>query len=49
MVAGKQNPDDDEFVERVTVPFKKALQMIKQGKIKDAKTVMALLYIASKI
>jgi ADP-ribose pyrophosphatase len=49
LVAGKQNPDDDEFIERVTVPFKKALQMIKQGKIKDAKTVISLLYIASKI
>ena len=49
LVPGKQNPDDDEFIERVTVPFKQALQMIKQGKIKDAKTVIALLYVASKI
>ncbi|MBR4632008.1 MAG: NUDIX hydrolase [Elusimicrobia bacterium] len=49
LVSGKQNPDDDEFIENTIIPFKKALRMIKQGKIKDAKTVIALLYVASKI
>lgn len=49
LVVGKNNPDDDEFVETVTISLKQALQMIKQGKIKDSKTVIALLYIASKI
>lgn len=47
--SGKTNPDDDEFIENLVIPFKKALQMVKQGKIKDSKTVIALLYIASKI
>ena len=49
LMAGKQNPDEDEFIQNTIVPFKKALQMIKQGKIKDSKTIIALLYIASKI
>ena len=49
LVSGKQNPDEDEFIENIIIPFKQALQMIKQGKIKDAKTVIALLYLASKI
>ncbi len=49
LVKGTVNPDDDEFIENLAVPFKKALQMVKQGKIKDSKTVIALLYIASKI
>ena len=49
LVPGKQNPDEDEFIQNAVVPFKQALQMIKNGKIKDAKTVIALLYIASKI
>lgn len=49
LVCGKVNPDEDEFIENLIIPFKKALQMIKQGKIKDSKTVIALLYIASKI
>ena len=33
----------------VKAKAEKALQMVKQGKIKDSKTVIALLYIASKI
>lgn len=49
LVQGKVNPDADEFIENLVVPFKRALQMVKQGKIKDSKTVIALLYIASKI
>lgn len=49
LVPGKQNPDEDEFIQNAVVPFKQALQMIKNGRIKDAKTVIALLYIASKI
>lgn len=41
---GKANPDKDEFLEVEIIPFKKALQMIKNGKIKDAKTIIALLW-----
>lgn len=36
-------PDYDEFLERVEVPLKTALRWVHQGKIKDAKTIIALL------
>ena len=49
LIQGKANPDNDEFIKNLVLPFKKALQMVKQGKIKDSKTIIALLYIASKI
>lgn len=40
---GKDNPDEDEFVETVKIPFKEALEMVMNGKIKDAKTQCAIL------
>lgn len=49
LVVGKKNPDEDEFVKNVIIPFNQALKMVKQGKIKDSKTVISLLYIASKM
>ena len=36
------HPDEDEFVERVFVPLKRAKEMLKTGEIKDAKTIVAL-------
>lgn len=47
LTAGETHPDEDEFVEKIIVPFKKAIDMIKTGKIKDAKTVISLLYLKS--
>lgn len=41
--AGKMNTDEDEFLERVTMPFRKAVEMVRRGKIKDSKTVVGLL------
>ncbi len=41
--AGKMNTDDDEFLECVTMPFQKALDMARRGKIQDSKTVIGLL------
>ena len=41
--AGKMRADEDEFLECVTVPFRKALDMVKRGEIKDSKTVVGLL------
>ena len=35
--------DEDEFIELVRIPFKKAVQMVLDGKICDAKTVSAIL------
>ena len=44
---GKVHADDDEFIEAVNVPFKKAVKMIFDGKIRDSKTVVGLLACAS--
>lgn len=38
------NPDEDEFIEPIIVPFKQALEWVRKGRIKDSKTVIALLY-----
>jgi ADP-ribose pyrophosphatase len=40
---GDTNPDDDEFLQIEKVPFKKALEMVLDGSIKDAKTQCAIL------
>jgi ADP-ribose pyrophosphatase len=44
---GNFNPDEDEFVEKEIVKFKDALEMVKDGRIKDSKTIIAFLYCAS--
>ena len=44
---GKVNADDDEFIETVIIPFKKAVAMVRSGKIRDSKTVVGLLACAS--
>ncbi len=43
LVRGKMQPDEDEFLEVVEMPFKKALAAVKSGRIRDAKTVIGLL------
>jgi len=40
---GKGSPDHDEFIEAVAVPYKEALRLIWEGRIRDSKTVIALL------
>lgn len=37
------NPDEDEFLDLIKMPLDDAVEMIKNGQIKDAKTVAALL------
>lgn len=44
---GKIHADDDEFIEAVEIPFKKAVAMVKNGKIRDSKTVVGILACAS--
>ena len=39
---GDTDLDDDEFINVKKIPLKKAYQMIKSGKITDAKTILAL-------
>ncbi len=42
------NPDEDEYIETVEIPFTDAFQMIKSGEIIDAKTIIGLLYVSNK-
>jgi ADP-ribose pyrophosphatase len=44
--SGEPNHEDDEFIEVRAVPMSEVLGMIKDGRIVDAKTVVALLYVA---
>lgn len=41
-----QHLDDDEFVEVQKVPLAEALEMIKNGKINDAKTIIGILAVS---
>jgi len=38
-----QNPDDDESIDVVTVPFERAIELIWEGEICDAKSVAGIL------
>jgi ADP-ribose pyrophosphatase len=40
---GSFNPDADEFIEPVVLPLSRALEMIRRGRIRDSKTLIALL------
>jgi ADP-ribose pyrophosphatase len=37
-----QNPDDDEFVTLLRIPFTEAMQMIETGEITDGKSIVCL-------
>lgn len=40
---GRMNADEDEFLEVVRLPFKRAVEMVRRGEIRDSKTVVGLL------
>jgi len=40
---GRMHPDHDEFLSSMRVPFEKALRWVLAGRIRDSKTVIALL------
>jgi len=42
----KQNLDEDEFLDVVKIPFEKAIEMIMNNEIPDAKTQIAVLKVA---
>ena len=42
LVPGKNNPDEDEFLTNFIISLKQAYEMVKLGKIKDSKTVIAI-------
>lgn len=43
LTQGDTNFDEDEFIETIKIPLKKAYDMIKEGIIEDAKTISGLL------
>ena len=43
LVRGTASPDEDEFIAAVDVPFKTVLRWIREGRIKDSKTIIAAL------
>ena len=43
---GECDPDDDEFLDLVKIPFERAVEMVVNGEIKDAKTQAAVLKVA---
>lgn len=45
---GRMSPDEDEFIEAVPVAFRKALDWALSGKIRDSKTIIALLVCAQR-
>ena len=46
LVAGQAHREADEFLELVPTRLSRALSMVEQGEIQDAKTALALLYAA---
>lgn len=43
LTPGELSPDEDEFIEKVELPLEQALELMREGKIKDSKTLVALL------
>jgi ADP-ribose pyrophosphatase len=46
LTAGDSAREADEFMEMVPMPLSRALEMVERGEIRDAKTVVGLLYAA---
>lgn len=46
--SGSQNLDGDEFIQVERMPLNKLLAMVKNGEIKDAKTIIGILYLAKQ-
>ena len=49
LTPGETNREADEFMEVVTLPLEKALDMVKTGEIYDAKTMIGLLLAAERV
>ena len=49
LIETKQHLDDDELIEVVRMPIRRALQMISDGEIEDAKTIIGLLLAAPRV
>lgn len=40
-----QKSDEDEFLEKIVIPFKEAIRWVKTGKIRDAKSITSILFV----
>ena len=40
---GETDPDEDEYINLVRIPFKEAVEMVMDNRIKDGKTIAAIL------
>ena len=49
LTATKQQLEDDELIEVERLPLTRALQMITDGEIEDAKTIIGLMLAAPRI
>ena len=47
LTAGEPSRERDEFIEVVPQPLSRVLALIREGEIRDAKTVVAILYMAA--
>ena len=47
--AGQQHTDEDEFINVVTVPLAKAVEMVHSGEIQDGKSVVAILMLQNML
>jgi ADP-ribose pyrophosphatase len=43
LMAGRADPEEDEHIQVISVPLRRAIQMISTGEIADGKTIAALL------
>jgi ADP-ribose pyrophosphatase len=46
LTPGQANREFDEFIEVVTLPLDEALRIARRGEIRDAKTIVGLLWVA---
>ena len=49
LTPGKQHTDEDEFINVVTVPLAKAVEMVHSGEILDGKSVVAILMLQNML
>jgi len=49
LTAGKQHPDEDEFINTVKIPLTAAVQMVESGKIIDCKSIISILLLAKHL
>jgi ADP-ribose pyrophosphatase len=47
--AGKAQPEDDEVIHKRMVPLSKAVRMVLNGRIRDAKTISSVLWLDHEI